>query len=145
MAFKFTLATLLRLREIAEQREERLLGQIQNQIAHNRQTLTDLATQRKDVIERREVALTEAVSGVDILDSYARVKAIESLEESGREQLEKLLALRDQQMKVYQSAHRDSEVLTEMRVEQKEDFYKERTKQEQSAMDDNFSSRRSFK
>lgn len=145
MAFRFSLATLLRLREIAEQREERLLGQIQNQIVQSRQMLSDLASQREGVIRQREQALKETTSGVDLLNSYAQVKNIEGLEESGRESLAKLSLLRDQQMKIYQGAHRNSEVLSEMRVEQKEEFYKERTKQEQSAMDDNFSSRRNFK
>jgi flagellar FliJ protein len=145
MAFRFSLATLLRLREIAELREERLLVQIQNQIAQSRQSLADLAAQREGVVRQREQALQQTTSGFDLLDSYAQVKRLEGLEKSGREQLRKLLLLRDQQMKIYQTAHRNSEVLSDMSVAQKDAFYKERTKQEQSAMDDNFSSRRSFK
>ena len=145
MAFRFSLATLLRLREIAEQREERLLGQIQNQIVQSRQTLADLALQREGVIRQREQALNQVTTGVALSDSYTQVKMIQGLEESGHEQLAKLLLLRDQQMKIYQSAHRNSEVLSEMRVEQKDEFYKERTKQEQKVMDDSFSSRRSLK
>jgi flagellar export protein FliJ len=145
MAFRFSLATLLKLREIAEQREERLLGQIQGQIAQTRQSLSDLATQRVGLFRAREEALQQSTSAVDLLNSYEQVRGVERLEESGREQLAKLLTLRDQQMKIYQGAHQKTEVLTEMRGDQKELFYKELTKKEQSVMDDNFSSRRAFK
>jgi hypothetical protein len=82
---------------------------------------------------------------VDLLNSYEQVRRVERLEIAGRDQLTKLITLRDQQMKIYQGAHRKTEVLAEMRGDQKELFYKELTKKEQSAMDDNFSSRRAFK
>ena len=145
MAFRFSLATLLKLREIAEQREERLLGQIQGQIVQTRQSLADLAAQREGLFRTREEALQQSTSAVDLLNSYEQVRGVERLEESGREQLAKLLTLRDQQMKIYQGAHQKAEVLTEMRSDQKELFYKELTKKEQSMMDDNFSSRRAYK
>jgi flagellar export protein FliJ len=145
MAFRFSLATLLKLREIAEQREERLLGQIQSQIVQARQSLVDLATQREGLFRRREEALQQSTSAVELLNSYEQVRVVERHEENGRAQLEKLETLRVQQMKIYQDAHRKAEVLTEMRGDQKELFYKELTKKEQSVMDDNFSSRRAFK
>lgn len=145
MAFRFSLATLLKLREIAEQREERLLGQIQSQIVQSRQSLVDLAAQREELFRVREEALRQSTSAVDLLNSYEQVSNVERLEESGREQLTKLITLRDQQMKIYQGAHVKTEVLNEMRSGQKELFYKELSKREQSVMDDNFSSRRAFK
>jgi flagellar export protein FliJ len=145
MAFRFSLATLLKLREIAEQREERLLGQIQGQIVQARQFLVDLAAQREELFRIREQALQQSTSAVDLLHSYEQVRNVERLEQSGREQIVKLETLRDQQMKIYQAAHRKAEVLTEMRSDQKEMFYKELTKKEQGVMDDNFSSRRAFK
>jgi flagellar FliJ protein len=144
MAFRFPLATLLRLREIAEQREERLLGQIHNQIAQARQTLVDLASRRKALMDQRDQALSRSITGFDLVDSYAQVRAIDGLERSGREHLAKLTVLRDQQMKIYEAAHRDAELLLDIREDRKNDYQKLRDKQEQSAMDDNFSSRRSL-
>jgi len=144
MAYRFPLATLLRLREIAEQREERLLGQIHNQIAESRQTLADLASQRQAVIQQREQALLRLTSGFDLMDSYAQVRVIEGLEDKGREHLAKLSVLRDQQMKIYEAAHRDAELLLDIREDRKNEFQRQREKQEQSALDDNFSSRRSL-
>lgn len=145
MAFRFSLATLLRLREIAEQREERLLGQIQNQIAQNRQTLIELEAQRQGVIRQRELALQQQTSGAEIEGFYGRLRALEDLEKSGREQLAKLEALRLQQMKAYETAHRNRDLLSGMRADKLELFRREQMRQEQNLMDDNFSSRRGFR
>lgn len=144
MGFRFPLATLLRLREIAEQREERLLGQILNQIVQAHQTLADLEAQRRALIAQRELALRQTTSGFDIMSYYERLRGIDDLERIGREHLAKLFALREQQMKVYEAAHRNHELLSGMKSDQREAYQREQTRQEQSAMDDNFSSRRRF-
>lgn len=145
MGFRFSLATLLRIREIAEQREERLLGQIEQEIAQHRKTLVDLALQRERMILQREEALLQSTSAVDLINSHVRVAAIRELEASGRDQLAKLTALREKQMKIYQTAHRNSELLAGMRDDQRLEYDKSRIKQDQAAMDDNFSSRLRFK
>lgn len=144
MGFRFPLATLLRLREIAEQREERLLGQILNQIVQGRQTLADLEVQRRNLIAQRELALQQTTSAFDIMGFYGRMQEIDTLEATGREHLAKLVTLREQQMKVYEAAHRNRELLSGMKGEQLEAYRRDQTRQEQSAMDDNFSSRRRF-
>ena len=144
MGFRFPLATLLRLREIAEQREERLLGQILNQIVQGRQTLADLEVQRRNLIAQRELALQQTTSAFDIMGFYGRMQEIDTLEATGREHLAKLVTLHEQQMKVYETAHRNRELLSGMKGEQLEAYRREQTRQEQNAMDDNFSSRRRF-
>lgn len=144
MTFRFPLATLLRLREIAELREERLLEQILAQIAEGRRTLVDLAERRLSLIQQRERSLQNSTSAFNLTDSYVHVRAVERMEKDGREQVAKLLALRDQQMKIYEAAHRDRDLLSDMRLGQKEAFQKVRTRQEQNAMDDSFGSRRNL-
>lgn len=144
MTFRFPLATLLRLREIAELREERLLEQILAQIAEGRRTLVDLAERRLLLIQQRERSLQSSTSASNLTDSYVHVRAVERMEKDGREQVAKLLALRDQQMKIYEAAHRDRDLLSDMRLGQKEAFQKVRTRQEQNAMDDSFGSRRNL-
>jgi flagellar export protein FliJ len=144
MRFKFSLATALRLREIAEQREERLLGQILNQISQSRQTLSDLEVQRRDLVAQRELALQQTASAFDITHFYDRIRQIDEMERIAREQLAKLATLREQQMKIYETAHRNRELLSGMRSDQLDAFEREQTRQEQNAMDDNFSSRRRF-
>jgi len=145
MGFRFPLATLLRLREIAEQREERLLGQILNQMAQSRQSLADLEQQRLSLIAKRELALQQLTSGFDITGFYGQMREIEALELAGKEHLAKLAALREQQMKIYETAHRNRELISGMKSDQLDAFRQEQTRQEQNAMDDNFSSRRNFR
>jgi flagellar export protein FliJ len=145
MGFRFSLKTLLRLREIAEQKEERLLGQILNQMAQARQTLTDLAAQRKSIIAQQEAALRQPIPASAIAGFYWQMLAIDQLERTGREHLAKLAVLREQQMKIYEKAHREHDLLAGIKSDKLEAFRREQTRLEQKAMDDNFSSRRSFR
>lgn len=144
MGFRFPLGTLLRLREIVEQREERLLGQILNQIVQSRRALADLEVQRRDLIAQREYAVQQRTSAFDIMGSYVLLRQIDDLERTGREHLSKLTTLREQQMKSYETAHRNRELLSRIRVDQLDTFQREQIRQEQSVMDDNHSSRRRF-
>ena len=145
MPFRFPLATLLRIREIAEQREERLLGQIQVQIAQSRQTLINLDTQRRSIIAQREKAVEQRTSSAEIVGFYDQVRRIEDLERTGQEHLAKLEELRRHQMKTYEAAHGKKELLAGLRAEMVEEYRATQVRREQSAVDDNFSSRRSFR
>jgi flagellar FliJ protein len=144
MGFRFPLATLLRLREIAEQREERLLGQILNQMAQSRLSLATLEQQRRDLIAQRELTLQQPTSGFDLTGFYGQLRGIDDLERTGREHLAKLVTLRDQQMKIYETAHRNLEVLAGLEGDQRDAFRLAQGRKEQNAMDDNFSSRRNI-
>ncbi len=143
MAFIFPLATLLRLREINVEREERLLGDIQGQIRLTAQTLLDLAASRNQEISRRENVLGGTTSAAELLLSFERERSLETLQRAAQEQLNKLETLRLQQMSVYQSAYQNKEVLTSLREDQREVFLQARARREQEQMDDNFSSRQS--
>jgi flagellar export protein FliJ len=142
MGFQFSLATVLRLREIAEEREERLLGQILQQIAQCRQMIADLQGQRTKLAAIRENKLKELISAADLQITDGEMRLVESRQASREEQLMKLEEMRLQQVKVYELAHQARELLSGMREEQLEAFRRERTRLEQNAMDDNFISRR---
>jgi flagellar export protein FliJ len=145
MAFKFTLSTVLRLREIAEEREERLLGQILSQISQNRQTLSELQAKYALLIQRRESELSRQMSAAELQIFYGQMRTVEDLLVKSKEQLVKLEIHRQQQMKVYENAHRNKELLTSMREDQQSIFRREQTRQEQKRMDDNFSARRTIR
>ena len=145
MAFRFSLDTLLRVREIDEQREERLLGQILNQITQTYKTLADLAVQRRAMITQRESSLQQQTSAAELMLSYERIRANDEMVRTGQHQLVKLHAMKDQQMKVYETAHSNREVLSTMREKQREHYKQDQSRKEQSMMDDNFSSRRARK
>jgi flagellar export protein FliJ len=142
MAFRFSLATVLRLKEIAEEREERLLGQILQQIAQQMQRIADLEAQRADLIRRREAGLQQQMSAAELHISYGQMQSLEVKKKEAHVQLAKLESLRIQQVKIYETAHQNYELLTSMRVEHLELYRREQAKQEQGIMDDNFVSRR---
>lgn len=141
MAFRFNLATVLRLREIAEEREERLLGQIHFQIGQAQQNLVEISAKRDEILRERQLRLEGKMSAAMLQSSYGRVIAIDLAEKQMKEKLAKLESLRMQQMLAYKNAHRNRELLSEMREEQKKSFNAERTLREQKAMDDNFVAR----
>jgi flagellar export protein FliJ len=142
MAFKFSLATVLRLREIAEGREERLLMQIRQQMAQSQQELADLDARCTSVIAQRESELQGQIPATELQDSYLQISTLEERKKIVREHLMKLETLRVQQMKVYETAHRNREVIEQIREEKLELFQREQVRQEQHVMDDNFASRK---
>jgi flagellar export protein FliJ len=142
MAFKFSLATVLRLREIAEEREERLLMQIRQQMAQSQQELAELDARSVAVIAQRESELTNQIPATELQDSYMRISMLEERKKIVRERLAKLETLRIQQMKIYETAHRDKEVIEQIREEKLELFQREQVRREQRDMDDNFAARK---
>ena len=145
MAFRFPLATLLRLREIAEEREERALGRLLSEMAQVRHSLSDLQTQRINLIQTRERCAKLLISSAELQSSYGQVAYVERRQAEVRDHLTKLELLRVEQLRRYEIAHRDREVLSGMREEQLDTYRREQTRQEQNSMDDNFSSRRSLR
>ena len=139
MAFQFSLETVLRVRKIAEDREERLLSQILQQIAQCRQSLADLRSRRLNLGLERERALEAKTSAAELLFLNAQVQVIEDLEESGRQHLADLETLRAQQLKAYEAAYGNRKLLATMRDEQLDRFRAEQARAEQREMDDRFS------
>ncbi len=142
MGFRFPLATVLRVREIAEEREERLLKQILEQITLSQQSLAELEAQRRALRQRQESAWLRSTSATEIAASYDQIRRLRDLEASAREHLEKLLLLREQQMAIYKTAHQSRELLSTIRNERLEQYRTTQERREQSAIDDAFSSRR---
>ena len=141
MTFRFSLATVLRVREIAEEKEERLLTQILSQIAKTQQELHELKAQVDMLLRRSEDELASSISAAQLHITYGHMRALELMQKDVAEQLVKLESLRDQQMKVYAAARRSREVLSELREAQMERFRYDLLRQEQALMDDNFAAR----
>jgi flagellar FliJ protein len=141
MAFRFSLATVLRVREIAEEKEERLLTQILAQIAKTKQELNDLKAQVDMLLRRTEAELATSISAAQLHITYGQMRALELMQKDVSEQLVKLELLRDQQMKIYAAARRNRQVISQLREDQIERFRYTLSRQEQALMDDNFAAR----
>ncbi len=141
MAFRFSLQTLLRVREIAEEREERLLTQILGQISSTRQELHTLEVQVQLLLERSERELASSIKAAQLRVTYGHMRALEGMQKDVTGQLTKLESLREQQMKIYAAARKNRELLSDLRESQLASFHYQQGRQEQALMDDNFSSR----
>ncbi len=138
MAFHFSLETVLRVRKIAEDREERLLSQILRQMAECRQSLADLASRRANLLLERERALEAKTSAAELIFIQAQTRVVEGLQESGQQHLAGLEKLRAQQMRAYETAYGHRKLLANMREEQLDGFRAEQARAEQKEMDDRF-------
>ncbi len=138
MAFQFSLETVLRVRQIAEDREERLLSQILQQMTECRQSLADLASRRAALVLERERALEVRISAAELIFLHAQTRVVEGLQVSGEQHLSDLEKLRAQQMSVYETAYGNRKLLATMREEQQHHFRAEQARAEQKEMDDRF-------
>jgi len=142
MAFRFELATLLRLSEIAEQREERLLGDIQKQIMQSRGALEDLRVQRRRLAVERDCCIRQVTAAIEIQSFDLGLQRLGRLEANSLADLVKLEGQRGEQMLRYKAAYGKRELLAGIRTDRRKSYCEEQTRREQSMMDDNFSSRR---
>jgi len=142
MAFQFPLATVLRIRVVLEEKEERMLQQILSEIAQTREAIarTDVEIAESDVSRRSEVF--KARVGHNIHAFYGRMNELKQNRKNLEEQLEKLEQLRTMQIAVYETARRNREMLTGMHEEQRSVFEASLARMEQKAIDDNFIARR---
>ena len=141
MAFKFSLATVLQVRKIREEREERMLQQIQFEISQATNVLAqvDEALDRSNG-KRRDVVFQNQ-EGRDVHGSYGELAALKQNRSEIVTHLEKLNDLRLRQIKVLQGAQSDREMLTDMRDNQQDAYRAATSKREQKALDDNFGAR----
>ncbi len=142
MAFRFPLAAVLRLREIDEEREERLLTGILTRLGQTRQAIAEIDLALAQVSAWREAALGSALPAAELYSFYERRASLEASRRIHQEQLTKLEALRLQQLEVYQRAHRGRRMLADMKAEQKNAWEAGLAHREQKTADDLFLARR---
>jgi flagellar FliJ protein len=142
MGFQFSLATVLRVRGILEEQEERMLQRILFEIAQTREALasTESALEASDAVRREDVF--KPIIGRNLHISYGEIKELKQNRKILEEKIGKLEQLRDQQLKIYEKARRNREMLTDMREEKRNAYDLDIARLEQKTLDDIFISRR---
>jgi flagellar export protein FliJ len=142
MSFQFPLATVLRIRVVLEEKEERMLQQILSEIAQTREAIvrTDAEIAESDASRHSEVF--KARVGHNIHAFYGRMNELKQNRKNLEEQLGKLEQLRTMQIAVYETARRNREMLTGMHEEQRSAYETGLARMEQKTIDDNFIARR---
>lgn len=138
MAHRFSLAPVLRVREIVAEREERALGRILAEMAQLRRGIERIELEITRTARVREQGLTANMRAVHLQTSYVCVRDLRETRRQFEEQLSKLEAAREVQTRACETAYRNREVLAGMRDEQHAAWLAERAKTEQKQADDAF-------
>lgn len=136
MAFDFSLHSVLKVRTLVEEREERLLQLILQEVATTRHAIENTAQR---LGEARQADSSRAFAATDLQARYAEVEQLRQARCDLESRLAKLEQLRDVQMAKYSAARREREMLTDMREQQREAYDQQQAKSEQSVLDDTFS------
>jgi flagellar export protein FliJ len=142
MAFRFPLATVLRVKESLEKREERELQRIQLEmarVAHQIEQLTEAMTK---AYTARNQALQQALPAGHLHTMLWEAQAAAEARNALRISLQGLEEQRLKQMKVYLVAHREHETIINLFNKQRDAYEVEQTRAQQKYLDDIFIGRR---
>ncbi len=142
MPFQFRLATVLRVRESLEKREERVLQMMQLEIARVTHRVEELSAAIAHAHEAREHAMERSIPAGHLHSLLWEEQSAVEQKKSLLQDLQRLEQERDQQMKIYQDAHRNREMLTDMFNEQRDVYEQESMRAQQKQLDDIFIARR---
>jgi flagellar export protein FliJ len=143
MAFKFPLATVLRVRGIIEEREEGILQKILFDISQTFDALERIEVQIAKSDAARLADILKPSFGRDLHASYGEVKDLKQRRKELEAQIQKLEQARDVQLLIYEAARRDREMLTDMRQKKRTAYESDMSRSEQKTLDDNYNARRS--
>ena len=142
MAFQFSLGSVLKVRGIVEEREERLLQKILFEIAQAVEAVERIDAEIERTDESRSSEIFRKMSGHHLHASYEKVNQLKQEKKNVIGQIEKLVQLRDRQFIAYAGARRDREMLTDMREEKRNVYDIGLARSEQKILDDYYIARR---
>ena len=142
MAFRFSLAAVLKVREAVENRELYRLERIQQEIAQTLQSLQELNQERQEYTELRPQALARAVYAMDLLHLDQARQSLDSRGNALERALATLQTQRLEQLDRYQAARRGRQVLSDMFEHQRKAYQVAMDRKQQRVQDDIFLSRR---
>jgi flagellar export protein FliJ len=142
MSFQFSLDTVLQVRGILEEQEERMLQKILQEIAQTREALAQIEAG----IAESDAALCNGffkpVIGHKIHAAYGEMQELKQNRQEHQEKIRNLEELRDRQLIVYAKARQNREVLADICEEKRKEYESDMAHVEQKVMDDVFISRR---
>jgi len=141
MPFRFRLDAVLRFRESVELTEEAALHRIVREIAEAQLQLHQVDGKQAQLREQRERDLARKLPAVYLLEIAEREQELTQVADRLREQLQRLDSQRVKQLVVYQSAHQDRRVLSELREQQQRSYGLDQRRQEQKMLDEMFLAR----
>jgi flagellar FliJ protein len=141
MAFRFSLTTVLRFRESVEKREELALQKIVLEIARTRMQIERLTEEIAAAQEAINKALQKPISALHLQGMLNSANVIVDRKKALNESLVPLERKREMQVKAYQAAHRDRQMLSDMATRQRDVYEHAQARAQQKFLDDIFAAR----
>jgi flagellar export protein FliJ len=136
MAFRFPLATVLRVKEIIEKREEVALQKAQLEIARAGRKIQELTDQIGAANAAREEELHKAMKASRLHLVQREIDSANEAKQAMITTMKSLRQQRDAQMKRYQIARSEREMFTDLREQQKTAYENEQIRVQQKRLDD---------
>lgn len=141
MAFHFSLAAVLMVRENAKKRAEQDLNTVQLEIGRITRQIESFEIDIANTHKARERAMQEPTPGGELHSFEHRVKGIAEARKQLLAILQSLELERERKMKVYHVAHRNLETIVEMLNDQRTAHDQTQNRNEQKQLDDIFAAR----
>jgi flagellar export protein FliJ len=141
MPFRFKLDAVLRFREGVERTEEAALHRIVQEIAEVEHQLQQIDIRQVHLREQREHDLVQKLRAVHLMEIVEQEEMLNKTVDELRLRLQQLHTQRIEQLAVYQAAHQDRQVLSELREQQQRAYALDQNRQEQKMLDDIFLAR----
>ena len=141
MAFRFSLATVLRFRESVEKREELALQKILMEMARIRREIEQVNAAIATAQNARNEAMQNPLPASHLQDMLSEIEAAVVRRDKLRETLQALDRQRVLQTQRYQAAHRDRQMLSDMRTRQRDAYEQQQARATQKFLDDIFAAR----
>ncbi len=142
MSFYFPLSSVLRVREADEQREERVLMEINSEIEVANQSLEEVTSKLAETESARPDSSVIPQPGYHVQAWYGEIQTLSENRKQLLDRIEKLKNLRSRQMLVFRNARRHREVLDTIRDASFADFEADADRREQRTMDDQHAAQR---
>ena len=141
MAFRFTLAQVLRVRESIERREELVLQRAELEVTRVQRRIEELTDLLAKTGKARDEAILKSMQAFELQCMNAEMAEIAAAREEVFATLQTLMEKRNAQRKIYQSAHNSRQMLTDMSTQQRTEYDQDQTKEQQKRLDDIFAAR----
>jgi flagellar export protein FliJ len=141
MAFRFTLAAVLKYRRNLEQREYLALGKVHQEIAQVEAQLSQCEEWLSETTNLRAAETTRGIASVHLQNAYERERGLEMQRDEVLVKRQDLRVKRVQCLKAYELARQKREILEDLRNQQLQAYVLDHARREQQQIDDIFLSR----
>ena len=141
MAFRFSLAAVLKYREELEKREEQILEMARETLARLENQLAEVREQQCGLVVERESLLKRGAFGDDLHHTARKQQEWKRLEDELGKQLSVARLAYEKQMKLFLAVRQKREVLDELKKNQHESYREKQDRLEQQRIDEIFGSR----